>query len=160
MPQPFAEDLARLFSGLGLSLNRQRDLVKWLREIGAREDKPPIDVLKEAAITQLLADRDLDRHRKTRALMHYLKRRRYPALTMAEEHFSDCLRRLKLPGHFSLTHPKGFESDTFSLHIRFQSADDLKDCVSDLERFALHEHLEELLNLPYIESGSDSSETR
>lgn len=155
LPQPFTEELARLFSGLGLSLNRQRDLVKWLREIGAREDRLPIDVLKEPAVLQLLADSDLDRHRKVRALMHYLKRRRYPSITAAEEQFNDRLRRIKLPDHFSLTPPKGFEGDTYSLQIRFQTAHDLKACVADLDRFALHDLLDELLNLPYIESGSD-----
>ncbi|MFZ7127898.1 MAG: ParB/RepB/Spo0J family partition protein [Desulfobacterales bacterium] len=139
-----ARRLGELFVSLGLSLNRQRDVLTWIREIAAREGVNPLEVLNGPEI-QVVPEGGGDRNLRTRHLMDYLRRRRYPRITEAEHQFSRLERSMNLPENVSLIPPKGFESPTYTLQIRIRTPEDIDRSLGPLKTLSSHADLVQLL---------------
>lgn len=144
IPKGLAKRFAEIIMELGLSLNRQRDLITTVREIGAREDKLPLDILDEPGFRKILRGTEKDRKQRSRNLAEYLKKRRYPAITAAEQHFHRHTESLNLPDAFVLIPPRGFESLVYTLQIRFKTPEDLDRSVRDLKTLSNHPDLKKL----------------
>ena len=137
--------LAALFADLRLSLNKQRELVQLLTEIAARDDRSVMDVLKEKDLQQIMGDKEGDRCVKARNIRYYLKKRRFPAITAAEERYGQCVKRLKLGANLRLIPPKDFEGTVYSFQISFSSIPELKDRLADMNRISSESVLPEIL---------------
>jgi ParB-like chromosome segregation protein Spo0J len=128
------ERLARLFSELALSLGKQRELLRWLEEIAARDGLSIGRLLDDPPIAAIIGDPEKDRNLKAQRLRGHLRRRRFPSITGVESRFEGLVQALELPPHLRLIPPPDFEGETFCLNCRFASTEELRQCLQGLDR--------------------------
>jgi len=133
------------FQKLHLSLNRQRELIRLAEEISIRESLPIREVLAAAEASAGLGDRDLDRGRSTALLRGYLKARRYPRMTLAEEEFRENVRALKMNEGFRLVPPRNFEGTDYGVQFRFRDLAELRRHRAALDAIIAHPKLRAIL---------------
>jgi ParB-like chromosome segregation protein Spo0J len=138
--------MANLFQQLTLSLNKQREILEWTQEIGARESRSFMDIFREAEIREIIANPDRDRNQKSAALRKYLRTRRYPSIQKAETLYQDNLKSLKIPSGVRLVPPKDFESDVYGFALEFRSTDQLASRLKTLESLSEAKALKDLLS--------------
>lgn len=128
------EHLGLLLRELGLSLNRQRELISWITAIARREAVSVLEILGANPILRVRQDVHMDRRRKAQLIRDYLKRRRYPAISMVEQQFNKKIKNLNLMRGVHLSPPPNFESTTYSLRFDFQSHTDLVKMHEEFKR--------------------------
>jgi hypothetical protein len=67
----------------------------------------------------------MDRNLKARHLRSYLKRRRFPTITDAEDTFARCVKNMALGPGVSLKPPANFEGRRYTLTLSFQNRSEL-----------------------------------
>jgi len=137
-----------LFKRLKFSQSKQREVVALVGEIAIREELQPGEVLRSKDIRTLLDHPELNQNEKGSKVRAYLKQRRFPALTRAEETFSRELRALKLDEHMHWTAPSYFEGGAHTLHITFKSIKDFEERRKSLDAIAKNPALRRLLAPP------------
>jgi hypothetical protein len=125
--------IVKMFSEIGLGLNRQREFLDWLVEIARRDGTSILLIMDEGPISDILNDDDLDRKQKGRLVRRYLKEKRYPEISKAEQRFSDALKRLRLEKGVHLNAPAFFEGRTYGLKIDFNNYEELISKYRNLE---------------------------
>ncbi len=136
---------AGLFDELKPSLNKQRELITLVREIGHREELTILALMTSDDLMGIVTDDNLDRTQKTRRIRNHLRRRRYPSLSGAEERFDDAVRALSLKRGMRVIPPRNFEGETYILQMPFKDQDELRQHERELERVANHTGLADLL---------------
>jgi hypothetical protein len=126
--------LGTLLKGLGLSLNRQRELLEWVVSICRRDDISVPQLLASPEIVHCLKDADMDRRRKGELIRKYLKTSRYPTIQAHEKRFDEIVKRLELAKGAFLTAPPHFENPAYSLRFEFSSPRDLRDKLKEFEK--------------------------
>ncbi|MBW2559197.1 MAG: hypothetical protein JRD69_10270, partial [Deltaproteobacteria bacterium] len=99
---------AEIFNDLKLGLNKQRELITMINEISLRENIPVMKVIQESDFQEILQNDELDRTKKTEKLRFYLKKRRYPSITRAEEKFEELVKKIKARKQYETDSPKKF----------------------------------------------------
>lgn len=125
--------ITEIFSKIGLSLNRQREFLDWVVEIARRDGTSILFIIDKGPVSDILKDDDLDRKQKGRLVRQYLKEKRYPEISKAEQRFSDSLKRLQLEKGVCLDAPAFFESQTYRLKIDFTDYEELVSKHRNLE---------------------------
>jgi ParB family chromosome partitioning protein len=143
-----AQALGALLKELGLSLNRQREMMEWIISICRRDDVSVIQLLTSSAIVNCLQEPNLDRRQKGQWIRKYLKTRRYPAIQAHEKRFGDIVQRLSLAKGTFLDAPAHFESPTYSLRFEFSSRHELRNKLQELEKIIHSNILESLWGDP------------
>jgi len=138
-----AVKIGTLFNTLKLGLNKQREVLNFLKEISIREDIPVPHILEEKDFKSIFLDDTTERAHKTRILRLYLKKRRYPQLSRAEDAYRKRVKELKLEPGTKLTPPVHFEGNTYTFCMDFKNLKELK---------ARRDALERIINNPAIES--------
>lgn len=131
--------VAELFHTLGLSLNKQREVLSMIKEIAVREEKSVSEILTENGFLQILSDQDLNQNQKTQKIRGYLKRRRFPSLVNAEEAFEKLNKALPLDENIRLIPPANFEGKEYTIHLRFDSIEELNMRQKVLSKIAEHD---------------------
>ena len=126
--------LAELLRELDVSLNRQRELVEWIKAICKRDQMTIDQLLEETEIRNLRKDRQIDIRQKVSRVRSYLRRRRFPAITQFEQRYQSILRDLSLNPGMQLRPPAHFESDTYCLTMEFDGYDALLNQQKALEK--------------------------
>jgi ParB family transcriptional regulator, chromosome partitioning protein len=142
------ECLAKLFGTLKLSLNKQKEILILIKEISYREDIPILQVIKNDRVQKILTNEDLDRNQKIRKIRIYLKQRRFPAITAAENKFQNHLKKLKLGKGTKLIPPDNFEGTTYILKLFFKNLTDLKNRQSSIDALIENPSLKKILERP------------
>lgn len=137
---------AELFQSLKLSLNKQREIVTLIKEIGFREDLPMVKLLKTGDVQTILNDTDLDGTQKVGRLRTYLRKRRFPNLTVAEKRFEDDVRAMKIGAGVQLIPPRNFEGSIYTLQMQFRDTDELRGHRTALDRIIEHPNLKTILD--------------
>ncbi len=137
--------LFELFKLLKLSQNKQREIITLVQEIAIREDLQPKDILQSREITTILDRPELNRNERGSKIRAYLKRRRFPRLTKAEERFSKELKALKLNEHMHMTAPPYFEGEQYTLRMTFKSVKDFDERRKTLDAMARNPAMKRLL---------------
>ncbi len=137
---------AEIFNDLKLGLNKQRELITLINEISLRENIPVIKVIQESGFQEILQNDELDRTKKTKTLRFYLKKRRYPSITRAEQKFEELVKELKLGNNMKLIPPKNFEGNTFIIKLHFNNLKDLQDHSDTLEEILQNSTLKKFFN--------------
>ncbi len=119
MPEDEADAFSSLFVMLRPGNNKQREILVFTKEIAAREDRTPIEVLHFPEIEKILQSDEQDNNRKTSLLRSFLRRRRYPAIVKKEEEFNLAVKGLGLANGVSVFPPKNFEDNRFSIRLEF-----------------------------------------
>ncbi len=136
---------AEIFNDLKLGLNKQRELITLVNEISLRENIPVIKVIQESGFQEILQNDELDRTKKTKTLRFYLRKRRYPSITRAEQKFEELVKELKLGNGIELIPPKNFEGNTFIIKLHFNNLKDLQDHSDTLEGILQNPILKKIL---------------
>ena len=134
-----------LFKVLKLSQNKQREVITLIQEIAIREDLKPGEVLQSKELRTILDRPELNRNEKGSKVRAYLKRRRFPTLTKAQERFSKELKDLKLNERTHLTPPPYFEGGPYTLRMTFRSMKDFDERRKTLDAMAKNPALKRLL---------------
>ena len=150
LPPDCAAAFGKLFGEFKLSLNKQREIVTWVKEIARREGIAEQTVLESRHLRAIIDDRDRDRGQRAREIRSYLRQRRYPQIVKAEAKFENQRRRLNLGSNINLIPPKNFEATNYTLNLSFNSIAQLK---------TLHTKIHQLIQLPefkQIVEGKDN----
>jgi hypothetical protein len=134
LPSGEGEVLAKLFGGLKLGLNKQRELLSLLKEISLREKIPMLQLLEEDHMGEIFKSEELNRVQKTQKIRAYLKQRRFPSITKAEQEFEILKNTLALGAGIRLSPPKDLEDNTFTLSMFFRSLKELKERQQAINR--------------------------
>ncbi len=133
--------LSELFADLRLSHNKQREILTYLKEIALREDIMPTAILKEPELHQTFNQTDLNRNQKVSLLRQYLKNRRYPQLTRAQQQFDDSVKKLALGQGVQMKPPTNFESMAYKLNLQFRNIAELKSRIEILQKVSTNPEL-------------------
>jgi ParB/RepB/Spo0J family partition protein len=137
-----------ILQGLKLSQNKQREIIRLVREIAARENLQALQVLREEDIRAILDTPESNRNEKGSMCRAYLKRRRFPTLVRAEERFLRELRALRLDPSVTITPPSYFEGGRYTLRMTFKDLEDFHNACQTLNAIAKRPALKRLLE-PY-----------
>ncbi|MDM8552018.1 ParB/RepB/Spo0J family partition protein [Desulfobacterales bacterium HSG2] len=137
---------SELFETLKPSLNKQREMLTRIREIAVREDMSVIDVFQENGFQEILNSGETDRNQRLRKLRSYLKRRRFPAITRAEQAYETRVKELRLGNGVQLIHPPDFEGTVYTLNLSFRNLAELKERSATLERIIREPAIKNILN--------------
>ena len=129
-----AERLTELIGAMGMGLNRQRELLDWLKAISRREGIGFAALIDEDRIQVLLKDPDMDIRQKRELLRRYFRQRRFPEIVKTETRFMDTVDSLRLENGIRLDPPQHFEGQAFSLTINFTSHQQLISKYQGLEK--------------------------
>jgi hypothetical protein len=124
----------QLFEQLKIGLNKQREILTMVKEIGRRESLSSQAVMAEKRFIEIMGQRDLDRGQKSRQLRAYLRRRRYPRIAEAEKKFEFHHKNLNLGNGIKLIPPKEFEANLYGLNLTFTNLEQLKALQARLNR--------------------------
>ncbi len=125
---------AKLFDELKPSLNKQREIITLTKEIAVREDTSVLKILQGSCLQEISDNHELNRNQKTGKIRYYLKQRRFPSITQAEEKFGKLVQELKLGNNANLTPPNNFEGTSYNLNLHFSSLAELKEHQAMLDR--------------------------
>jgi hypothetical protein len=131
-----------------LSLNKQKEILTLVKEISLREDIPIPKVIKTDRVQKILTNEDIDRNQKIRKIRIYLKQRRFPVITAAENKFENQLKKLKLGSGTKLIPPDNFEGTTYILKLFFKNLNELKDRQSSIDALIKNPSLRKILDRP------------
>ena len=134
LPASASESLVALFLNLKLSLNRQRETLRLVREIARRDGIPLADIIHATVSRLEKSDEERDSAETSRWLRTHLKRRRYPNIMKAEEDFRRLVHRIRLGEGIKLVPPKHFEGTTYRLDVGFDSPGTLQRRLKRLGR--------------------------
>jgi ParB family transcriptional regulator, chromosome partitioning protein len=140
------EGFAKLFETLKLSLNKQKEILTLVTEISLREDIPVLKMIKTDRVQKILTNEDLDRNQKIRKIRIYLKQRRFPAITAAENEFENLLKKLELGSGTKLIPPDNFEGSTYILKLFFRNLNELKDRQASIDELIKNPSLRKILD--------------
>ncbi len=129
-----SDKLGALLRELGLSLNRQREFIDWVTAIACRDAVSILQVVDEDSIKQIRHDTNLDRRQKSQQIRNYLKKRRYPVISVFEREYTNKIKQLKLKKGTHLLPPSNFEGQTYSLRFDFQNHNDLSEKYEEFKR--------------------------
>jgi ParB-like chromosome segregation protein Spo0J len=139
------EALVELFGLLKVGLNKQRELLLLLKEIARREDISIPQLIAEKAFQKILQNDDLDRAVKRQKIRRYLRQRRFPSISRAEEKYEKLVKQLKLGSHINLIPPKDFEGMTYMMTLRFDNHEELHQLKEKFEKIIHHPSLGKIL---------------
>ncbi len=129
-----SEMIGNLLIELDVSLNRQREIVDWIEAIARREACGIRDIFESDALVCLRKDAESDRRQKAAQIRHYLRSRRFPAITSAERRFASLRANMDLPASVQLIAPPGFESRSYTLQMHVTAVRDLSTFQLALKR--------------------------
>ncbi len=139
LPADAAEVLAAVLRRLKAGLNVQREILTHTHEIVLREGISVRDLLASPEVAALLDEAGDDPNERTRRLRRFLRTRRFPQLSAAEDRCRALLRELPLAPGLRMQPPRDFEGTRFALQLEFATAE---------EALALRERLDRLLDHP------------
>jgi ParB-like chromosome segregation protein Spo0J len=126
--------IGALLKELGLSLNRQREMLEWIVSISRRDGISAAQLLMTEAIVKCMQDINMDRRQKGQLIRKCLKTRRYPTIQTYEKQFDRTVKKLKLAKGTFLTAPPHFESPSYSLRFEFRNYHELCQKLKEFEK--------------------------
>jgi len=138
--------IAVLFDKLKPGLNKQREILTLFYEIASRESVSIIKLLKGDELQSILSDNEPDRNQIINKLRQYLKRRRYPLMTKAENVFERNVKKLALERGMKIIPPANFEGNTFVLSLEFKKIKDLEMQKEFLDKLIKDQTLEQIIS--------------
>lgn len=127
MPLPDQLALARFLRVLRPSSNIQREMLGLVQDIAAREGVAITDLLDRPGVGGIAFDEEIDRNRRVRKVRQTLQQMRFPRMTADRERFHQMVAGLKLGDNVQISHPPDFEGDTYTMTIRFNNGNDMRE---------------------------------
>lgn len=154
--EPMDESSAVAFAGLCQNLNptvnHQQEIFTGLYELARLQDKSLADVLAQSDFSEILHPTRKDRRRQLQVLRRTLYNLRFPNLSRSEAAFEQKKKNLGLPENMNISAPPGFESNVYTLTVRFSQSRQLCDCAEKLAAICRNPELEDLLDRSFNEN--------
>jgi hypothetical protein len=131
---------------LRLGENQFRDIFDQAEEISVRRQCSIGEVLDAQPIRDGLA-RGLGRNEALRAFKQSLRRLRYPQLAAIEERLTSTTKALQLPRGIEIRFPENLEGDEVSIHLKANSAAQLREQVGKLTAAIERSEVDEMFRL-------------
>ncbi len=141
-----ADAFADLFLASNCSLNKQREILRMVKEISRRDDRPIGDVLSDDDLRNIVRNPEADKNRKTREIRSFLRKIRYPHIAEAEKTFAENIERLRLDPGAKLLPPQDFEGSTYCFTLFFKNAEELLERSEKLRRIATSPELKKIVD--------------
>lgn len=144
------ESSAVAFAGLCQNLkptvNHQQEIFTGLYELARLQDKSLADILAQSDFSEILHPTRKDRRRQLQILRRTLYNLRFPNLSRSEAAFEQKKKNLGLPENMNISAPPGFESNVYTLTVRFSQSRQLCDCAEKLAVICRNPELAALLD--------------
>ncbi|MBF0227090.1 MAG: ParB N-terminal domain-containing protein [Desulfobacterales bacterium] len=137
--------LADLFANFKLSVNKQKEIITFFKEISLRENKTAIEIFNESNIQNIINDSEMDRNQKAERLRYYLKERRFPVIIKAKNDFEELIQSLKLSHNTKLIPPRDFEGKVYSLNFSFTKLKELDELKNSIEKIQSNPYIKKLI---------------
>lgn len=132
LPNETSVAVAEFLKNLKLSLHKQRELIDILIELSKIEECSIESILNSTEISRFLNDTEKDLPQTAGKIREYLKKRRFPHLTHAQNEFNLLMRGLKLGENVSLKPPPGFEGNRYTISLSFGSLPEFEKQIKTL----------------------------
>jgi hypothetical protein len=139
--------LLPLLSRLKLGENRLREILTLLNEICRRDQVGLRDVIDRPEIQGLLFQKELTPIQRTERVKRVLMGLRYPKMRSMEEAFEKKRKELHLPSGTSLYHSPNFEGKGLRIEFQFESMEEYRAILSDLNQLTDKETFRELVEV-------------
>ena len=149
IPEADRPAVTRFVSGLKLGANKQKEIIQLLYEIHRREDIAPTELIGHLDISDIEQQSELSRPQKSALIRQWLKKRRYPLLSGAEEDFAAWLQSLHLKNTISVKHPPFFEGQTRRVEFSAKTHEELGQALETLSKLYEQGKLEPLFQEKY-----------
>lgn len=140
-----AVKVADLFTYLKIGLNKQRELLRLVKEISKRDGRSFEAVLWDRNITDILEDKNKDLGLKVREIRMHLRQCRYPSITTFKKQFTRLRDDLTLPPKVDLLPPHDFEGADYELKLKFDDQKRLKKQLEQLLELVDYPELRKIL---------------
>jgi len=128
-------------STIKFNINQQKQFIDNITDLSAIESKPPHEFINEVSLKGVLANKQLNNPQKAKAILKFLRGRRFPSLVKAEKAFKKKVSSLDLPKTATIHAPPYFEEPHYRLEVLFREGKELKETIN---RLNLTEDLDEL----------------
>jgi hypothetical protein len=127
-----SRDLLPLFAHSAWSLNKARQVVTWIMELSWKKDQSVQDVLREMEILDIL-HRDLSPKDAQQAVVHQIRRARFPVLSRLEHEFARLQKEVSGKTAWRIEPEQHFETNGLTIQTRIRSQADAKRALAELQ---------------------------
>ena len=121
-----------LISNIKLTVNQQRQLIDYTVDLSSIYGTSIPDILDDQSVKRISSDTRMNNPQKGRALIRYLRMRRYPSVSKAEKEFKKMVSKLNLGKMVRIDHSPSFESPYYRFEVLFKDGPSLR---GELENF-------------------------
>jgi hypothetical protein len=123
-----------LISNMKLTVSQQRQIMEYTVDLTHIEGISIPDILDDQSIRSIRSDTRMNNPQKGRALIRYLRIRRYPSVSKAEKEFKKMVSRLNLEKTIRIDHSPFFESPYYRLEVLFKDGTSLREKLKNFMR--------------------------
>jgi hypothetical protein len=145
LPWTHRAAVASLLLALRLTKSEQEEVVTNIVEIVRRERISIEELLRAEEVGRALSCERWSSTQKGQRIRDYLRRRRYPRITQAEERFKGLCRKLNLPKHIRLEPSPRFEEGPARVSIECDTHEQLKQSLGTLSSLLAKPEFKDLL---------------
>lgn len=121
-----------LISNIKLTVNQQRQLIDYVIDLAHINSASIPDILDDQSVKGINSDTRMNNPQKGRALIRYLRMRRYPSISKAERVFKKMVSKLNLGEMVRIDHSPSFESPHYRLEVLFKDGPSLREKLENL----------------------------
>jgi len=121
--------IKQFFTKLQPTYSLQKELLTYLLDIKARDEISITELVK--MVNNTINNPTLTREQKLTIVRNFLRKRRFPLLTKAEEIFNKKIKNLNLPSKCKIIPPIYWEGDEYEIKFYFKNN---KEFIQKLER--------------------------
>ena len=123
-----------LISNMKLTVNQQRQLIEYTVDLSHIEGISIPDILDDQSVKRMNSDTRMNNPQKGRALIRYLRMRRYPSVSKAEREFEKMVSKLNLGKRIRIDHSPSFEAPYYRLEVLFKDGPSLRGKLENFMR--------------------------
>jgi len=139
--------MIKVFDTLRLGKNRQREFLQLLVDVAQIQHLTIAQLTAEQWFTQILTEPSWTFSQKTEHLKELLWEKRYPRYITVKNQYEEVLKASQMPPGLDLHHPPYFETNEFSLNIRFSSLSELLQKLDHLEMMIKNGYIQKMIDL-------------
>jgi len=128
-------------SDLKFNINQQKQFIDNINDLAAMQNKAPYELLTEPGLRAIIENKQLNNPQRAKAILKFIRDRRFPSLVKAEKTFKKKVSCLGLPKSVNIYAPPYFEDPHYRLEVLFREGRELRDTI---KRLTLIEGLDEL----------------
>ena len=123
-----------LVSNLKLNINQQNQFTEYIVDLSYINDSAISGLFNETQFLRICSDSEMNTPQKAKAVLEFLRTRRFPSLAGAEGAFKKRVSELNLPDGVRIKAPPYFEAALYRLEVLFKDGKELTEKIESLSR--------------------------